>query len=239
MIHKIFAVFKSFLPKWITNPVRSIGTAFLTPLNFSLGSGHFLSSFMMSAVSRNLKPIPWYTYPSIAFLEGRIFKEDRVLEFGGGQSSIWWAQRALKVITFEGNDPLFSPSHEWAKKLRKKLPENVDLYEISMESSEICTSEVREVLESKSDSKFNVIVIDGLYRKEMVPIALDYLEEDGMVIVDNAEGYEMYEAFLNSDLKKVEFYGYSPGVYLKSCTAIYFRSESKYFSNLLKINEPN
>ena len=160
-VFKVFKVFKFLLPKWVTNPIRSISTAFLTPLNFSISSGHFFSSFKMSAVSRNLKPLPWYTYPSIAFLEERNFKEDRVLEFGGGQSSIWWGKRALKVVTFEGNDPLFSPSHEWAKKLRKKLPENVDLHEISMESSDICCSQVREVLESKSDLKFfNVIIIE-------------------------------------------------------------------------------
>ena len=239
MIHKIFALIKSYSPSWVADPIRSLFTALLTPIKFSYGSGHFFSSFKMQAVSKRLEPIPWYTYPCIAFLEGRSFSEDRILEFGGGQSSIWWGLRATKVVTFEGNDPIFSPSFEWAQELRKKLPNNVELHEVSMQSADTCFQQVKEVLDAKPDLKYDVIIIDGLFRKQMVPIALDYLSDEGMIVVDNAEGDELFESFLGSGYSKVEFYGYAPGVYLQSCTAIYFKSQSKYIVDNIAIYRPN
>ena len=238
MVHKIYKVFKSLLPTFLSELIRSFFTAFLTPLSFSLRSGHFYSSFKRSAVDTNLKPIPWYTYPSINFLETRSFSDKKILEFGGGQSSIWWGLRAQKVVTFEGNDPIFSPSHEWSKKLQKLLPSNVELHEVSMESSDTCQNEVLSILEGKPYTEYDVIIIDGLYRSHMVSIALKYLSKEGIIVVDNAEGYELFDGFKDSDLSKVEFYGYSPGVYLKSCTAIYFGKENTFFNNNTPIDIP-
>ena len=88
-------------------------------------------------------------------------------------------------------------------------------------------------------SSYDVIIIDGLYRKQMVPIALDYLSDEGMIIVDNAEGYELYESFKDSGYSKVEFYGFAPGVYLQSCTAVYFKPNCKYIVDNIEIYRPN
>lgn len=226
MIHRVFAFLKRFLPDSITRPIRSIVTALLTPARFSVRSGHLRSCFKMAAVSRGGEPLPWYTYPMIDFLNARSFDGANVLEFGGGQSSVWWARQAERVVTFEGDDPRFSPRHEWYEKIAKMMPANVDLHEVSMESEDICTAQVREVLDKTPIAKFDVIIIDGLYRRRMVDIAIERLDEAGIIIVDNAEGYGIYEAFLDSGMMKVEFYGYVPGVYLKSCTALYFRQNT-------------
>jgi hypothetical protein len=238
MVHQIFKTVKFLLPNFLSQLIRSLFTALLTPLSFSIRSGHFLSSFRRSAVDRYGKSIPWYTYPCINFLEKRSFSGMKVLEFGGGQSSIWWGSRANTVVTFEGNDPLFSPNHEWSKKLQKSLPENVELHEVSMESSKTCQDEVLSILKNKPYETYDVIIIDGLYRSHMVPIALKYLSDGGIIVVDNSEGYELFDEFISTNLSKVEFYGYSPGVYLKSCTTIYFSKENKFFDNDIPIDIP-
>ena len=77
---------------------------------------------------------------------------------------------------------------------------------------------------------FDVVVIDGLFREQMVTIALDYVREDGMIIVDNADGYGMGSAFANTGLLRVNFYGYAPGVYLPHCTSVYFRPGCRWFA---------
>ncbi|MGC1360796.1 MAG: hypothetical protein WA826_06450, partial [Silvibacterium sp.] len=64
-----------------------------------------------AAVSKNGEPIPWYTYPIIDFLSDRDFKNKNILEFGGGQSTLWWAKRARRVVTFEGK-------REWHDRIR-------------------------------------------------------------------------------------------------------------------------
>src|SRR5947207_2919580 len=103
VIQRSFAPFKTFLPGVVWKPIRALATAVLTPLWFSYKTGHCRSSFKMAAVNRRGEPLPWYTYPCIHFLEFRDFRDKTVLEFGAGQSTLWWSQRAAQVVAFEGD----------------------------------------------------------------------------------------------------------------------------------------
>src|SRR4051812_13882826 len=102
-IQRSFSPFKTYLPKWAWQPIRALTTALCTPMLFSYQSGHFLSSLRMMAVAKNGAPLPWYSYPCIEFLKHRDYRDKVVLEFGGGQSTLWWAQRARRVVTLEGD----------------------------------------------------------------------------------------------------------------------------------------
>jgi hypothetical protein len=203
--------------------MRSIATGFLTPVLFSARTGHFVSSFKMMAVAKNGTPLPWYTYPSIDFLKYRSYSEKTVLEFGGGQSTLWWASRAKNVVTLEGDK-------QWYQSIKNRMPSNVDLNYVSMKDPKSNTDDVRRVLAAKPSKSYDVIIIDGLYRFEMIEIALQFLAEDGIIICDNAEGYGFYEGFANSDLNRVDFFGHAPGVILPQATSIFFRPGSPVFS---------
>jgi hypothetical protein len=222
-IQRAFAPLKKHLPAQIYNPVRSLGTAILGPILFGLRTGYFRSSFKRAAVSKNGEPLPWYTYPSVDFLRHRKFDGKVILEFGGGQSSYWWAQRAEHVITLEGKK-------DWFEKLKGHLPVNVDLHYVSMASREVMASQVNDILETQGYSTYDVIVLDGLYRKELIPMALQRVAKDGMIICDNAEGYGFYDGFKDTTLNRVDFFGNAPGVVLPHCTSIYFNSSCFAFS---------
>ena len=43
-----------------------------------------------------------------------------------------------------------------------------------------------------------MIVIDGMYRPNMVDIACEYLAPGGIIIVDNSEGYGVWEEFVGA-----------------------------------------
>lgn len=79
-------------------------TAFFAPAYTFYKKGHFRSSFAMVAVDRNWRPLPWYTYPCIEFLRFHNFSGKRVLEFGAGQSTIWWASIAQLVLALKGDE---------------------------------------------------------------------------------------------------------------------------------------
>jgi hypothetical protein len=70
---------------------------------------------------------------------------------------------------------------------------------------------------------FDVVVIDGLWRSELVDIALEQVAGTGAIICDNAEGYGFYEAFLKKGMMRVDLFGYAPGIVNPHCTSIYFR----------------
>jgi len=48
-------------------------------------------------------PIPWYTYPATEFLASIDLSNFQVLEYGSGNSTLWWQQRAKRVISVEGD----------------------------------------------------------------------------------------------------------------------------------------
>lgn len=224
IIQGMFKPFKKYLPRWIHGPIRNIITAFMTPILFSYGTGHFKSSFKAAAVSRSGKALPWYTYPCIDFIKNRDYNDKTVLEFGGGQSTIWWAERARHVVTFEGNKA-------WHDKIKTKMPSNVELFLVSIDTSSACVKDVSDILCSKGYTTFDIVVIDGLARYEMIDIARGVVSPTGAIICDNAEGYDFFEGFKDSDLCRVDFFGYAPGVILPHCTSIYFQAESFLFSS--------
>ena len=178
----------------------------------------------MTAITRDGEPLPWYTYSIIDFLKYRNFDSKSILEFGGGQSTLFWAKRASRVVTLEGDK-------SWYLKIKKEMPYNVHLHYVSMENKFINVAQVNSVLQSEDRQTYDVIVIDGLYRDEMIKIALRLMAEDGIIICDNSEGYGFYDGFKETSLKRVDFFGNAPGVVLPHCTSIFFKSSSFVFSS--------
>ncbi len=229
-IHKIFAPVKRLLPAGLSSSLRRVGTSLITPLYFSVHSGHFLSSMKGRAVNRSGQPIPWYSYPAIDFLSQRRYEHRTVLEFGAGHSTLFWAKRCSKVLAFE-SDP------GWLKELSTKVPPHVDLQQVSPESPSRCVEGVRETLRERGDGKFDLIVIDGLYRQEMAELSRHWVNPTGAIIVDDAEGYGCFEAFKDSDFQRVDFFGHTPGVLLPHCTSIYFRQGCFLFDPAIPIHD--
>lgn len=46
---------------------------------------------------------PWFTSSSIAWLENQDFSKKRILEYGGGGSTLWWLRRSREVFTVEAS----------------------------------------------------------------------------------------------------------------------------------------
>lgn len=228
ILQRTFAPFKKVLPKWLWSPIRRAATAVVTPLLFSYRTGHFRSSLRGISVDRHGQAIPWYTYPSIEFLKVRDFTGRTVVEFGAGQSTLWWAARAKRVIALEG-DP------QWYERIAGQMPNNVQLHLVSVASPSACVADVNRVLAELGVSACDVSIIDGLWRAEMAGIAQRLRTPDGMIVCDNAEGYGFQEAFADSQLGRVDFFGNAPGVVLAHATSIYFDSRCFAFDARLPI----
>jgi len=79
---------------------------------------------------------------------------------------------------------------------------------------------VLKILSENNYSKFDVVIIDGMFRVEMINIALQYVSEGGCIIFDDSEGYKLPLRFKDSGLQRIDFYGNCPGVILPHCTSI-------------------
>lgn len=222
-IHGAVRPIKRFLPRWVWNLIRRVAAAILAPLLFSYRTGHFRSSLKLVAVGRRGEPLPWYSYPCIDFLKHRSYDGRTVLEFGGGQSTRWWARRASRVVTLEGD-------RAWYQRIARSMPPNVALHHVDESNPVSCARQVEEVLASSPYQKYDVIIIDGLWRTEMIDIALRRVADDGMIICDDAHGYGIQPAFQASGLHRVDFFGYSPGGVLPNVTSIFFQPSCFGFS---------
>ena len=223
-----FAPFNKYLPTSISQPIRSVVTAIVTPIRFSVVTGHFSSSFKRAATGRSGQPLPWYTYPAIDFLSQRNFKDASILEFGGGQSTLWWSSRSRSVTTIEEN-------LEWYSRLRSQIAQNVSLHHVPADMGARDIGNVRTVLYSEKIKKFDIVIIDGHLRSELVPLAFEVLAENGVIIFDNSDGYGCYEALNKFDCSRIDFYGFAPGVSMRHCTSVAFKGKPLLLNSDIKI----
>ena len=229
---RVFSPIKRIFPKPVSAAIRSAGTAVLAPAYTFYRKGHFRSSFANLAVDRHGHPLPWYTYPCIDFLRFRNFSGKRILEFGAGQSTIWWASVGLTVLALEGDE-------EWVASLKRRVQENATIRLVDLTSVRACLQDVRQALGDFGHLAYDIVVIDGLYRREVVPVAIEVLAPNGAIICDNSEGYGIYEAFAGSTFKRIDFYGNAPGVSLQHCTSVFFRDDCFLLQNMVPIGELN
>lgn len=79
---------------------------------------------MIDKRAANLKNIPNVSEEVLNYLKTTIKKSDHILEFGSGGSTIWFAQHARNITSFESNI-------DWYRAVKKRLKElklnNVDL----------------------------------------------------------------------------------------------------------------
>jgi predicted O-methyltransferase YrrM len=210
---------KAVLPISVWRPLRALATGVVTPLRFSLQTGHWKSSLHQVAQSASGEALPWYTYPAIDFLAQRCFSSRTVLEFGGGQSTHWWAARAQKVMTIE-------ESADWYVQLNSKIEPNVSLHHVPVDFETRSIVPVRRILENSGATSFDIIIIDGHLRRELVALAFEYLGPGGVIILDDAEGYGFYEEVKARRCCRVDFIGFAPGVSRRHCTALVYVDNS-------------
>lgn len=184
---------------------------------YLVDKGWFNAFKLGKPVNEKLKPLPWLTYSFIDFLNDRLNKNINVLEFGSGNSTLYFAERVGQVTSVEHN-------LEWYKKLNEVIPENVKLIFSKSDSVDNYLVSVRDKKE-----KFDLILIDGVYRNECCYAATKMLSNSGVIILDDSEREEYYEGvncILNEGFKRMDFWGISPGYLYQKATTVFYKSDN-------------
>ena len=183
-------------------------------MKLASASGWIRSAHHKRAMSQHGDPLPWYTYGAIWFLSKRINPAWSVLEFGSGQSTLWWAARVKSVTAIEGNA-------KWYAFLRERLPANVTYKFVPLDQDgKYCRAGL------DAPASFDVVVIDGRDRVNCARNVLDKLRHDGVIVWDNSdrEKYQDGFAFLAAHgFKRLEFHGSGPVNALPWETSIFYR----------------
>lgn len=115
---------------------------------------------------QEIQPKPWLSDDAISYFQELLKPDMKVIEFGGGGSTLWLAPQVAEVVTVEHDE-------EWYDVIQKKAPENVTL----------CLA----IVSVKPD--FDLMFIDGEPVEERgwwLDNAGDYVKCGGYVVLDNA-----------------------------------------------------
>jgi uncharacterized protein YuzB (UPF0349 family) len=168
-------------------------------------------------VDRNGEAVPWYTYAAIDFLGGRINGRMAVFEYGSGNSTIWWAKRVSRVVSFEHDE-------QWFTKVKLKLPDNVTYrYSNLAPQGDYSTAILQH------DKEFDVIVIDGRDRVSCAKNSLCALNDSGVIIWDNSDRdkyQDGYKFLSDNGFKRLDFSGFGPINTYGWCTSVFYRPQN-------------
>lgn len=218
IVTRLFHLLPKQLQGFIKSGMKRVD--FLLLLRFYFGTknilrekGWFQSERRGVPVDYNGEPTPWYTYPMIDFLEPRLGGTLRVFEYGGGYSTLWYADRVASVVAVED-------SKKWAEIVTERLPENGDV--IYQPTRDDYTGEVRE------HEAFDIVVIDGAYRTDCIDPALEALSEEGVIIWDDFEWLDEsdYHQLIDEEFSLLPFHGLKALGANYKMTTIFYRDDN-------------
>ena len=175
-------------------------------------SGHLLSVSAMRPINAEGKPIPWFTYPAIDFLDRIALPSWQVFEWGSGNSTLWWASKVESVIAVEDNE-------SWHDEIKQQLPQNATILK------RIDKAYFNAICDYPKEH-FDAVIVDGSNRNECTLSAIPYLKPNGILIFDNSDGpeyVESTEAMKRNGFYRIDFWGLIPSYLYKNCTSIYFK----------------
>ena len=206
--------------------MRGVASAISVPLSVSFRDGHVRSALARKSQDARGRPVPSYSYPAIEFLSEVDWSHADVLEFGGGQSTLWWSDRARHVMTVEEDS-------NWFAYLHQKLASRPNVECVLENNSERYAAVPR-------GRTFDVVIVDGGNRPLAAETAAEVVGPDGIIVVDDAEAwvgarpgdYPIIATLRDAGFRRIDFIGYAPGVRRKHATSVFFRSGPALFAEL-------
>lgn len=179
--------------------------------------GWFKSFDSKSPVDAHSEPIPWVTYSFIDFIADRIRKEHIIFEFGSGNSTFYYATRALKVVSVEHDK-------SWFDKISASKPSNSEMIFCELKTAgDYCKMPV------SMGQKFDIIIVDGRDRVNCCYQSLAALNENGVLVLDDSEREKYSDAIVflkGKGFKELSFSGISPGLFYRKSTSVFYKANN-------------
>lgn len=214
----------------------------LNALKYFVKQPKYIPSWLYNNVTKKtplITKLPWLSYSSIDFINNYIKNFHRVFEYGGGGSTLWFAERCKEIICTEN-------SKYWGNMILDKYQKNKHDFIAALKLNIIEVSEQPKIEEySQAESYVNTIVegapydiilVDGIdgedgqknYRVECISKAKDYLNNEGIIILDDSwrNKYSAVPKIL-SDFARLEFWGLGPCRLGVTKTDIYIKRSTK------------
>ncbi|MCI0740625.1 MAG: hypothetical protein L0Y72_16375 [Gemmataceae bacterium] len=177
--------------------------------------GHRRSAQAKQSIAADGAPLPWFTYPAIAYLNQIDLRDKTVFEFGAGQGSLYFARRAKHVVAVDNDS-------SWQKEIASQAPHNLQVMLRTEEKAHVQSL-------AETGQTWDIIVIDGRWRRRCADAALAALSHSGMIVLDNADWYpKTAQALRAADLLQIDFTGLGPVNYYQWTTSFFLRRAAQF-----------
>ena len=179
--------------------------------------GWFESFNTKKSIDKEENPIPWCSYSFIKFIEPRLKKDFKIFEYGSGNSTLWYAEKVAYVKCVEHDQGWFNENNQL-------YPVNVNSVIRPFKNDETYANEI-----NADDTKYHIVIIDGVDRNNCVIQCLGKLTDEGIIIYDNTQVPDYkpsIEFLLQSGFKRIDFNGLLPIVSHNNTTTIFYRNNN-------------
>lgn len=160
--------------------------------------------------------LPWLPFVVIDRLEKHLTRSSKVFEFGGGGSTVWFANRVGEVVTVE-HDPDWFPVLESAVGSR---PGCTLIHRTAQDNyADYITS-----IDPFEDATFDAVVVDGRERVRCLERALTKVRPGGLLVLDDANRTRYSAAYsLAAGWPQRTYRGLAPTMTVPGVTAVWQR----------------
>lgn len=128
---------------------------------------------------------PWFTKPSLREISTWDIQGKTVVEYGGGNSSLWWASKGANIITVERSEAWYEQIKREYSKYPNKYPTAQIIY---VNACEGVQTDLPFYVEAPflvgGFNRPDILVVDDIFRFECIEKALT-LPRPMILIVDN------------------------------------------------------
>lgn len=133
---------------------------------------------------------PWIVPAAIGWLRRRIRRHWSILELGSGRSTVWFARRAGRVVSFEDDE--YWAGRTWSR-LEERGLDNVDLRVGPVDALPGAVAEL-------PDASFDLVVVDFLESPAVTRIdalkpAMKKVKPGGLLLLDDSDRPGYAEAY--------------------------------------------
>jgi hypothetical protein len=188
--------------------------------------GWFRSAAEHAPVDRSGRPIPWYSYAAISWLQDRVEPGLRVFEYGAGNSTLWWESVGARVTAVEHD-------RQWADTVAARVGTSTEVRHEPCRGDALTAPDDDPYVNSidSVEGPLDVIVVDGRARLRCMEKALAAATPSTIILLDNADRTALAPALAGAGAEghhRVDFTSPAPGSGRLSTTAVFSRDLSRW-----------
>lgn len=149
------------------------------PLSRAVRNGPRAIATGIARLAFRYRPVrPWISYDAQQILAKHLTSRSRVLEFGSGMSTVWYAEHAGQVVSIEDYRPWYD---QVLGIIADRDVTNI-VYRFAADPDEYTS-----LTEAERGDGFDLIMVDGKARDLCVRRALNLLRPGGIFYLDNSD----------------------------------------------------